>query len=416
MKAIFLLLILICPLLLGVSLLLESPYRFYETVRKEGLSDGLVNISKPNPRLFGTQFLKTFDAMKLDSESLWKMIDYDNYSIPLPFGHPSFYIAPRPFLEGNRIIPAFSYSESDGDELVRFRPLQIEKVDLSLPPDKLFRLPLVRKYIHRKKAINIWHDIYNKNLKVEETSVLNPFKSYELWSKVSPIEIAYNIYLYKMREKLILNDALKIYFIGTRHILSEVGAIDEQRSRYIGQYFHSGRLYTYELLVKNNFAMANMIMTRFIRDFKVSESNAKEDSQRLYAAYRAIPYNQRASYDALNYLYSAWTHEKENQAFIREIIQFFEKNKDFQNILTPMYSFARKKWGTTFSNKDKLLDEAAEVRLQRGIEQEKRKEEMELGNFETEDIENLSKEEKIKYLLKKGKRYKQNNSGSIIEN
>ncbi len=415
-KAIFLLLILFCPILVGFSLLLESPYRFYQTLQVEGLNGGLVSLEAPNTKLFQAKFLRPFEMMQVDSDKLWENVSFGNFSIPFPVSHPSFYISPRPIIEGNKSVAGFSYNESDGDELISFRQLRIERVDLSLPPDKLFRLPLVRKYIHRKSSIKIWHDIYNKDLTIKKPSLYNPIATFKLWNRISPLEIAYNIYLYKMREKLIIKEAQSVYFVGLRHILSRVAYEDEKKSRYIGQYLYNGRLYSYELFVKNNFGMSNMILSRFARDLRVSDSNGKEDSQRLYGKYKSIPYFERSSYDALMYLYSAWTHETENKAFIREVIQFFEKNKAFQNILTPVYSFARTKWGTTFSNKDKLLDEAAEVRLQKGIELEKKKEEMELGNFETEDIENLSKEEKIKYLLKKGKRYKQKNSGTIIEN
>ncbi|TNE96979.1 MAG: hypothetical protein EP326_12310 [Deltaproteobacteria bacterium] len=86
------------------------------------------------------------------------------------------------------------------------------------------------------------------------------------------------------------------------------------------------------------------------------------------------------------------------------MIQFLERGKENSMQLTPLYKFAYKKFGTTFSLKDKLKEDA-KARLERKIKEEL---EAELkrernSNSEIDDSKFETEEKKIEYFLDKAK-------------
>lgn len=418
MKAFFLLLILISLPFFGFFLLLSGPFTFYEHLIAKGVSSELVKIEKPKKEVLNLHKKEEFIKTKVDSDKLWEEVNVGQFILPLPKEHPSFIFAPKPLYNRGEISPNFNILDLSYKTYMSFRFVKNEKLSLSLPGDKIFRIPLVRKYILSKSRKEIITDIFNRDILKEKYLKIDYLDYLKAWESGVPLEIAYNIYIIKMREKLIANDVIKFYQIADNHILFELPNFDENSrlTKYRGSIYANSIVYNYEIEVSKDGNLSQMLLTRFLSSIRVVPINQRDESNKYYSYFKSLPYSVRMSNLGMMFLYVAWTHELSNIGFIREMIQFFERDKSQQVLLSSIYSFAKSVAGTNFSTKDKILEEDAKVKLQREIEKEKKREEMELGNFKAEDLEDLSKEEKIKYLLQKGKRYKENQEGVILEN
>jgi hypothetical protein len=135
------------------------------------------------------------------------------------------------------------------------------------------------------------------------------------------------------------------------------------------------------------------------------KASAKEDSIQIYNEYKKLNYEQRVDQEGMIYLFAAWTHNIDNESFLREMIKFLERGNDNNIHLQPLYEFAYKKYGSNYSDDVGNRKETAQKRLERKTKEELEKE------IETErkrNVENIegsfsSDEDKIKFFLQKAK-------------
>lgn len=418
-KAIISLLILLFIPVLGFLLFLQMPYDFYERFKSEGINSDFLKTAVIDEDLYYLKKKSVFNYSPVDTDKLWITLNFNDLNIPFPRNHPNIEFAPKPQSFRKVYFPNFIMRDNRARPIFHIDFIERKKINLSLPSDKIFRTPLVKKYINSLSQKKIINDIFNKKLDVKSYSLLDTFSLFSAWKESPPLELIYNIYIYKMRQRLFEVNITAFYNLRENFILykldKENSLLDGEYDFYQAQIFKNGNIHRLEFSVKKDAPMSNLILTRFVKEIDVAQVSTSDDSLKYYTFFKSLPYSERLSNIGLVYLYTAWSHDILNINFIREMIQFFERDSRNQSLLNPVYLFARDVAGTNFSNKDSVLDEDAQSRLKRGSEQEKKKEEMELGNFEMEDIENLSKEEKIKYLLKKGKRYKENEKDSVIE-
>jgi hypothetical protein len=403
---------------------IQTPYHAYFTFIEDGIHGELLKVNKPNNRLLtGNLLLKNVEE-NMDTDKLWVNLEFGDYILPFPMSHPSIKIVPKPRLQGKTAIADFTYVNNKEEELLTFKAIDIKKSDFTFPTDRLFKLPLVKKYIQRKGRLQVWKDMFNRNLNLPKVSIFEFKKFKTLVKYVTPLDLAYNVYIYKMRERFFPKDVKNAYFINSSHIVFMIEAIGDDGtskiSRAVGRYLKNGKVYTYHLNISKDNIFSNLIRQRIFNSLKVEDSKGEFTSQKIYTEFKSLPFEQRISVDGLVYLYSAWSHELENKAFMRELIQFMERGKGHESFLFPLYEFSKKTWGTTFSTRDKYLEEDAQNRLRRGIEKEKKKEERDLENIDAREIDFKTKEDKIKFLLNKAKRKKREkkpqSSGQVIEN
>lgn len=396
------------------------PYDFYSRFEEAKVRGDFLKIEKMNKDLYNLGHKREFTYSVIDTDKVWTEVNFNKFKISMPKNHPSIELAPRPIVFRTRYYPNFSFKNSNGKNILHVNFLDRKPLDLSLPTDKIFRTALVRKYISSLSYKKIINDVFSKDLSIPKYSILNPLKLMNSWSKTSPLMLAYNIYIYKLREIIFEENYSEFYYPKENFVIYKTEKenifTDGEYHSYIINIFKNGYIHRIEVTVRKDLPMSNLAFTRIVKSLDFDPQLEENESLKYYTFFKSLPYTERLSNLGMVYLYSAWSLDLSNLNFIREIIQFFERNDKNQTILNPLYEFARQTSGTNFSRKDAILDEDAANRLNRGVEFEKKKEEMELGNFEMQDIENLSKEEKIKYLLKKGKRHKEIESKSVIEN
>lgn len=395
------------------------PYDLYSRFKAGEVKSDFLKTDKIDENVFRLLKKKEFIFSNLDTEKLWMPISVGHFNMTLPKNHPSIEFAPKPIAFRKINYPNFSLRDTNGKNILHLNFIDRRPLNLSLPPDKIFRTALVKKYIRDKSDLQIIHDVFTKNLDVHNYTISNPLKLLNSWSQVSPNELAYNIFIYKKRKLIFEDNILELYFVKNNMVLYKIDKTnsntDGEYNFYILNIFKNGFINRLEISLRKDMPMSNLAFTRIVKSIEYDPLIDSNESLKYYTFFKSLPYSERLSNLGLLYLYAAWSLDIKNMNFIREMIQFFERNNANQSILNPVYEFARQVTGSNFSRKDSLLDEDAQTRLKRGVEAEKKKEEMELGNFEMEDIENLSKSEKIKYLLKKGKKHKNSDAKTIIE-
>jgi len=422
-KVIFLVLIFLITLFGVICFGIQAPYHAYSTFIERGIDGELLKVKRPNPRLLKGDLLVSAVKENLDTDKLWIELEFGDYILPFPISHPSIKIIPKPRMQGGKTLPEFNYVNSKDEKLVSFKSIDVKKSNFTFPTDRLFKLPLVKKFIHRKGRVQVWKDMFTRNLNLPKVSIFDYKKFRTLIKYVSPLDLAYNVYIYKMRTRFFPKGVKNAHFVNSSHIVFMIEAKDEESksfTRAVGRYLKNGKVYTYHLDISKDNTFTELIRYRVFNTLKVEDTRGEFTSQKIYTLFKQLPFSQRISADGLVYLYSAWSHELENKAFMRELIQFMERGRGHERYLFPLYEFSRRKWGSTFSSRDKYLDEDAKNRLQRGIDKEKKKEEKELENLDARDIDFKNKEEKLEFLLKKAKRKKKSRTNSpsdgLIEN
>lgn len=409
--------------LTGVGIFgVQAPYHAYFTFIDQGIEGELLSVQKPEKRLLQGDLLITNVKENLDTDKLWIELEFGDYILPFPISHPSIKMIPTPRIQGKTTHADFSYVNSKEEVLVSFKSKGVTKSNFTFPTDRLFKLPLVKKYIQRKGQLQVWKDMFTRNLNIPRVSIFDHKRFRTMIKYVSPLDLAYNIYIYKMRKRFFPSGVKNAYFVNSSHIVFMVDGDEEegQFSKAIGRYLKNGKVYTYHLDISKDNIFTELIRYRVFNTLKVEDTRGEYTAQKIYSLFKRLPFRQRISVDGLVYLYSAWSHELENKAFMRELIQFMERGKDHDRYLFPLYEFSRQKWGSTFSTRDKYLKEDAANRLNRGIEKEKKKEEKDLENMDSREMDFKNKEEKLDFLLKKAKRKKKSKGSSssdrIIEN
>lgn len=145
------------------------------------------------------------------------------------------------------------------------------------------------------------------------------------------------------------------------------------------------------------------------------ESISGDSSVPVYSEYRELSYNRRVDQEGMLYLFAAWSHEFKKREFLKEMIQFLERGEEKTMQLAPLYKFAYKKFGSTFSLKDKLKEDAKsrlERKIKEELEEELRREK--LNNAEIDDSRFENDEIKIEYFLDKAKEGKDSDENEDV--
>lgn len=419
-KGIILLLILSVTLAVITAIGIQMPYHAYETYINEGIDGNLYRGPRPDKDLIRGRIVKIQDDFDLDAEKLWVNLEFTNFIVPFPLEHPVFKVNPKPIYENKKSIARLDYIDGKFNKLLSFVPLDTQKGDFSFPKDKLFKLPLVKKYILKKGKAVIWKDLFTKNLDFKPISIINFSAFKKMLKDTSPLELSYFLYLYKLRERVFPKDAIAANIIDGGHIVFEIeapqleGTSDGSQKYYIGRVLDSGKFYSYKIELAKDNNYSNLIIRRIMKSLKVQISNESQTSQKLYSEFRGLPYKKRIGHTGLIYLYSAWTHEMDNKAFMRELIQFLERGNEPERLLMPFYKFSRSRFGTTLSTRDRFLEEDAQNRLQRNIDREKLAEERALEGIEFKDSFKSSKEE-IDYKLRRAKAKNQKERDAVLK-
>jgi hypothetical protein len=396
---------------MGIYGLTLIPYHIYTLALSEGLdTDFIKTQTMPVSMYQGGQYrFKKLEVAFSEDESLYKSFHFDSFTLPFPFRHPLF--RARPLVENlSRDKPNLGLRLMDAKNkmLAEFLSAETFKFQLELGKHKLFNLPIYKKMILDKSLKNVFRDVFEKDIRIPNYREMGMFnfilKIKELYTYD---QLVYNLFILKLRHDYLPKKANKIaYYQEKGYGIAEIN-IEKEGNKYLQEIIfilHRGIVYSLSLKSRRYTTEAEAYRRRLIQNLNWKESISGDSSVPIYGEYRELEYSKRIDQEGMLYLFAAWSHELHKKEFLKEMIQFLERGKENSMQLTPLYQFAFKKFGTTFSLKDKLREDA-KARLERKIKEELEEEikREKNANTDIDDSKFESEEKKIQYFLDKAK-------------
>lgn len=395
-------------LITSLYLLAMAPFHFYGLTLEEGIDSSYLKltIEKDSYIKGGAYEWDRVEGLYSEEQKNWKLFHFQNFEIPLPVHHPYFLVVPD--LQANYDPPRLGVKMLDSVKELRASLHTLKDLDyvLNFGTHKIFNLPAFKNYILKKDLKEIWKDLFYKDITLRGFSLLDP----SIISGASYKELVYNLFLLNMRKGLFPENVKKIsYFepkeFGVVEVDFETDSVikDNYRVEYI-YILEDGIIHRVKLQTKSFDLITEALRKRFLMTLKYKASGV-EDSIQIYNEYKKLSYEQRVDQEGMVYLFAAWTHNLDNENFLREMIKFLERGKGNNIHLQPLYEFAYKKYGSNYSGDDALRKETAQKRLERKTEEELEKE---LEVERKRNVDNIegsfnTDEDKIKFFLQKAK-------------
>lgn len=393
-------------LLLGAGLLVAiAPYHIYTLTLTEGVNTRFLQMNPTKSVFYDGKIVEMKPPENMTDEGLFHTFHFNHFEIPLPFNHSLYSIIPTIKIEA--ATPRMGARFQNGKNLEEFSFMleKTYKLETTSGEQKLFLLPIFKNYISRKSNVEVWGDLFKKQLSLPSNDGKSFFESLITLRKVNYNDLVYNLYILYNRRFVLPESTQKFSFyedqqMGIVQLPSDDPKIMVERL-YIN---HQGLIHPIIIRTRMTDTAAMNFRQKFIREIRY-RTTSPDSAIAIYARYKQIPYNQRVDQQGMTYLYSAWSHDPANRDFVRVIILFLERGSLNLKYLKPFYEYAYKKFGSTLSADSGFLNETASEKLKRQISEElssevKRAEASESVKFEGK-FDNP--EEKINYNLQKAK-------------
>lgn len=389
-------------------LLSMAPYHFYSLATKEGMDSSYLKLSKQSPSYIvgGTYEWNRVEGVYAEEQDIWKRFHFYHFEVPLPVHHPYFLVVPD--MKTSYDPPELGVRMLDHNKefLASFHTKTDIAFVLPFESHKIFNLPAFKNYILKKKEKEIWKDLFHKDLRLKNFSILKP----GILTEAPYKELVYNLFILNMRTKFFPKGTKKISHFAPRNfgvIEVEIETDSVIKDNYKVEYLYmleGGIIHRVALKTKNFDLITEALRKRFLKQVKFKVSSEK-DSIPIYNEYKKLRYEQRIDQEGMIYLFAAWTHNLDNENFLREMIQFLERGKENIVHLQPLYEYAFRKYGSNYSKDGGIRKETAQKRLERKTAEELEKEMEKERKRNLDDIEGKfsTDEDKIKFFLQKAK-------------
>ncbi len=355
-------LLLAIPVLAAYLAATTLPYVAYDRLLHGRWKPGLYQLSRWDP-LFLAPGKAVEEAPPGDDFSgLWKEFHLRDVVVPLPAGHPLFQTIPLIQQVPGKSAPELGvlFRSPRGREMARLYLLRNGVWNDHFESQLLFKLPLVRRVLQAKAPEEVWRDVFSR-----------PLKSGELpWQ-----EMAYNLYLLQLRSSLLPPAVIGYRLLpdGKRAVVEVRSKNRDYRTELVMQ-FEGGLLLSYLLVSERQNPDSQELRARCLSTISFRPSDPSL-TPIVYREFKHLPFNRQTDQEGMLYLFSAWSHDIDNQDMLREMVYFLERGEKSGAQLRPLYRYALTRYGKTFTTRAVGLDEDDEdVRLQRLIELEGREE------------------------------------------
>lgn len=330
---------------------------------------------------------------KEDYAQLWKNFPLRNAQVPLPVRHPLFQTIPLIESSGEKTEPKVGMiilSPNDR-EISRLYTLPIQIAADHSQGQELFKLPFVRNRILKLPLDKLWKDVF----------------SYTIEKKSKTLdEMIYDLYILHLRSKMLPKGTLRYGLLSDNKALIELTSNNKDYILELVMTYESGNIYSYILRTEKNNDESKKLRSKFIQSIGFSPLDPAM-GRILYTEFKSLNFSRQVDQEGMLYLFSAWSQDLSNVEMLREMIFFLERGRTKGLQLRPLYKFAMKHYGKTFTTKKIFNDhEDPELVLQRKIELEKIekaqdavKEKAKAAAVEPE----LTPDEKMNLYLKKAK-------------
>ncbi len=411
-------LILLIAILVAAAVAYVAPYYLFSKAINQGIQHEYLNLPKSPPQfIFPTRFVRreADNDVFQGQDNLWMNFHLGNFVVPMPMHHPYFIMIPNigyKFDDPQNLKLGVIFVEPHTkSEYVSFLSGEKFSLELEIGRQKIFNLPIFKKYIEEKKQQTLWQDLFTLDVTGGLKLYSESFNWKQLYEGASKFwmtpkeEWVYRLYLLEKRSEFFKGNVLNIDFKEKNQIGITKIKTDDTRMLQEVFYIPEGKnVYTINFKTYPWDPVSRGIRKKYLETLELKMSTP-EASYSIYNTYSKLPYNIKIDQEGLTYLYSAWSHQTASKDFLRMMIRFLEKGKDYSMQTTPLYEFAYRRFGTNFSTREDTVKEDSETRLKRkmGEELEKQLSDEERkklpdseGNFQSEDA-------KMNYFLNKAK-------------
>ncbi|MEX0798129.1 MAG: hypothetical protein WD025_01715 [Bacteriovoracaceae bacterium] len=380
--------------LASLGALLGSPYYFYNKIVSENYRSKWYFLENFDRKFVNPDGKIEAPAPDLGNEDLWKTFHFKDTLVPLPVRNPFYYVAPIAEYDKEKDVSRLGLTiyGTGYREISKLYFVSNMFMSGAVRSQELFKLPLSRKIIQSVPSDKVWRDIFKKPL----SNWNIPFS-----------EMIYNLYLLQLRTTLLPRELVSF---GALNDNTGVARLKSKNKDYITELVMTksrGIVYSYLIITEKNNGESDLLRYKFLRDIGFrpgSESLAGI----IYKEFKALPYKRKVDHEGMMYLLSAWSHQMDNEEYLKEMILYLERGEDNQRQLKPLYQFANEKYDKTFTRRlvrDVELD--SEMRLKRDIELEEKEDLRKLKNRNISAGEApLTEDQKIKNRIEEAKRSK----------
>lgn len=401
-------LILLCFIIIFCGLCLSLlPYHFYTVVVNEGINADILKIEGQTNSFLAS---KTITESEINEESMnigkWENLHLANFIVPIPIEHPLFRMHPHIILRRDHTAaPGIRIGNKFTREFFSLVEMGQIPFDIKINQQKLFQLPLYKKSIFKMTPSKVWRDVFAKNLNLIEGKESNILQYTKSLLRIPYNELVYNLYILLIRVRLFPKNLESISYDSKRKVhLIQTNSVDDRFVQEILYHRVGPSIYKIYLRTKKWKKEAALARHMFLQSFAFKKSNETAHVP-LYGRFQNLSYRDKKGLLGPIYFYAAWTHQMENESFIKQFIHYLERSDVNSEIVIRLYEYAFKKYGTNFSTLQEKLKETNEMHLKRKIAEESRKEHSRLESLPIKiPIQHfISTEEKARRLLQKAK-------------
>jgi hypothetical protein len=332
------------------------------------------------------------DPYKEDYSQLWREFPLRNARIPLPVRHPLFVTVPLVEAQGPKSIPHIGmiFLTPAGRELSRVYTLPVSFIKDHTMGQDLFKLPFVKNRILKLPKEKLWNDIFSYD-------IIARSKSFE--------QMIYELYLLHLRSQILPKSTIKYGLLKDNRALIELESRDKDYMVELIMANQSGNIYSYVLRTEINNDESRKLRSKFLESISFAPADPAM-GKFLYTEFKQLNFARQVDQEGMLYLFSGWSQDFENFDMFKEMIFYLERGQRNVAQLKPLYKFAFKRFGKTFTQKAIFNEkEDQEIVLQRKIEIENMAKASEAAREkEKPPIEaDLTPDEKMNLYLKKAK-------------
>jgi hypothetical protein len=371
------------------------PYRLYTNWVQGKEWNKYYSISNYKTLYLKPVALEEIPPYKEDYAQLWKIFPLRNAKVPLPVRHPLFQTIPLIESTGEKSASQFGIIilSPDNREISRVYTLPNNLVEDHSQGQELFKLPFVRNRILKLPLEKLWKDVFTFEI-VPKSKTLD--------------ELIYDLYILHLRSKILPKGTIKYGLINDGKAVIELAGKDKDYIIELVMTYDSGSIYSYVLKTEKNKSESLKLRSKFLDNISFGPVDSAMGTF-LYTEFKQLNFARQVDQEGMLYLFSGWSQELSNVELLREMIFYLERGKNRGAQLKPLYAYALKQYGKTFTTK-KNVDENDDpnIVLQRKIDIEAI-EEIQQANKEKvkQPVEpDLTPDEKMNLYLKKAKEEK----------
>jgi len=376
----------------GYIFLKGYPYRLYSNWIEGKNWNKYYSISGYKSSWLKPVEIEEVPPYKEDYGQLWKVFPLRNAQVPLPVRHPLFQTIPLVESSGEKSEPSFGMIilNPNDREITRIYTLSTALAGDYSQGQDLFKLPFVRNRILALPLDKLWKDVFTFNIEVKSKSL---------------DEMIYDLYILHLRSKILPKDTLRYGLLKDGKALIELSSQNKDYIVELIQTYDSGSIYSYILRTEKNNDESRKLRSKFLENISFTPVDPAM-SKFLYTEFKQLNFARQVDQEGMLYLYSAWSQDMENVDMLKEMIFYLERGRTRGLQLRPLYKFAMKHYGKTFTTRNIFNEhEDPNLVLQRKIEIEKIEKTQEAQREKDKPTvePELSPDEKMNIYLKKAK-------------